>query len=124
MVGTTLVTSALGVAFWLLAAHNFSQSAVGVASAAVAAMTLLGFMGTLGLGTLLMGDLPRRAESHRSLLNAALLINLVTGTILGLAFALLMPLLSSNLAPRALLQRPSSRSASGSRHLRSSSIRR
>jgi O-antigen/teichoic acid export membrane protein len=99
MVGTTLVTSALGVAFWLLAAHNFSQSAVGVASAAVAAMTLLGFMGTLGLGTLLMGDLPRRAESHRSLLNAALLINLVTGTILGLAFALLMPLLSSNLAP-------------------------
>ena len=65
MVGTTLVTSALGVAFWLLAAHNFSQSAVGVASAAVAAMTLLGFMGTLGLGTLLMGDLPRRTESHR-----------------------------------------------------------
>ncbi len=34
---------------------------VGVASAAVAAMTLFGFMGTLGLGTLLMGDLPRRS---------------------------------------------------------------
>jgi O-antigen/teichoic acid export membrane protein len=99
MVGTTLVTSALGVAFWLVAAHSFSQAAVGVASAAVAAMTLLGFMGTLGLGTLLMGDLPRRAESHRSLLNAALMVNLLAGSVLGLAFALCAPLISSNLSP-------------------------
>jgi len=97
MVGTTLVTSALGVAFWLVAAHNFSQVAVGVASAAVAAMTLLGFMGTLGLGTLLMGDLPRRKDGHRSLLNAALLINVVAGAVLGLGFALIAPLVSSNL---------------------------
>jgi O-antigen/teichoic acid export membrane protein len=97
MVGTTLVTSALGVAFWLVAAHNFSQAAVGVASAAVAAMTLLGFMGTLGLGTLLMGDLPRRRDGHRSLLNAALLINVVAGAVLGLGFALIAPLASSNL---------------------------
>ena len=97
MVGTTLVTSALGVAFWLVAAHNFSQAAVGVASAAVAAMTLLGFMGTLGLGTLLMGELPRRKAGHRSLLNAALMINVVAGLGLGLGFALIAPLLSSNL---------------------------
>jgi O-antigen/teichoic acid export membrane protein len=97
MVGTTLVTSALGVAFWLVAAHNFSQAAVGVASAAVAAMTLLGFMGTLGFGTLLMGDLPRRKDGHRSLLNAALLINVVAGAVLGLGFALIAPLVSSNL---------------------------
>ncbi|MGH2965687.1 MAG: lipopolysaccharide biosynthesis protein [Solirubrobacterales bacterium] len=97
MVGTTLVTSALGVAFWLVAAHSFSQAAVGVASAAVAAMTLLGFMGTLGLGTLLMGDLPRRADGHHSLLNAALLINVAAGAVLGLVFALIAPLVSSNL---------------------------
>ncbi len=97
MVGTTLVTSALGVAFWLVAAHNFSQPAVGVASAAVAAMTLLGFMGTLGLGTLLMGDLPRREAHHRSLLNAALMVNVVAGAVLGLGFALIAPLVSPNL---------------------------
>jgi O-antigen/teichoic acid export membrane protein len=92
MVGTTLITSVLGVAFWLVAAHNFSQTAVGVASAAVAAMTLLGFMGTLGLGTLLMGELPRREDRHRSLLNAALLINVLVGSALGLGFALIEPL--------------------------------
>ena len=97
MVGATLITSVLGVAFWLVAAHDFSQTAVGVASAAVAAMTLLGFMGTLGLGTLLMGELPRREDRHHSLLNAALLINVLAGGILGLGFALVAPLLSSNL---------------------------
>ncbi len=99
MVGTTLITSALGVAFWLIAAHNFSKEAVGVASAAVAAMTLFGFMGTLGFGTLLMGELPRRKDGHRSLLNAALMINVVVGCILGLAFALIAPLVSANLGP-------------------------
>jgi O-antigen/teichoic acid export membrane protein len=97
MVGTTLITSALGVAFWLIAAHSFSKEAVGVASAAVAAMTLLGFMGTLGFGTLLMGELPRRKDGHRSLLNAALLINVVAGSMLGLGFAVIAPLVSSNL---------------------------
>lgn len=99
MVGTTVVTSALGVAFWLCAAHNFSRSAVGVASAAIAAMTLLGFMGTLGLGTLLMGELPRRERGHHSLLNAALTTNALVGSVLGLAFALTAPLVSSNLSP-------------------------
>jgi O-antigen/teichoic acid export membrane protein len=99
MVGTTLVTSVLGVAFWLIAAHNFSQAAVGVASAAIAAMTLLGFIGTLGLGTLLMGDLPRREAGHRSLLNAALAVNAAVGAVLGLGFALIAPLVSSNLEP-------------------------
>jgi O-antigen/teichoic acid export membrane protein len=99
MVGTTLITSALGVAFWLIAAHSFSKTTVGVASAAVAAMTLFGFMGTLGLGTLLMGELPRRKDGHRSLLNAALLINVLVGSMLGLAFALIAPLVSSNLGP-------------------------
>ena len=106
MVGTTVVTSALGVAFWLIAAHNFSQPAVGVASAAVAAMILLGFIATLGLGTLLMGELPRRDDHHQSLLNAALLINVLAGSVLGLGFALIAPLISSNLG--ALSESPAS----------------
>lgn len=96
MVGTTLVTSVLGVAFWLVAAHQFSQKAVGIAGAAVGAMTLLGFMATLGMGTLLMGELPRRDDGHRSLLNAALLVTGLTGSVLGLGIALIAPLVSSN----------------------------
>jgi O-antigen/teichoic acid export membrane protein len=97
MMSTTLVTSLLGVVFWLVAARCFSQSAVGVGSAAVSAMTLLGFGATLGLGTLLMGELPRREGGRRALLNAALAVTALTGAGLGLGFAALAPLFSSDL---------------------------
>lgn len=98
MVGTSLVTSLLGVGFWFVAAQHFSQAAVGVAGAAVSAMVLLGFIGTLGLGTLLMGELPRRRQGHRSLLNAALIVAGAAGSVLGLGFVLVAPLASSNFA--------------------------
>jgi O-antigen/teichoic acid export membrane protein len=99
MVGTSLVTSVLGLAFWVLAAHHFDQRSVGVASAATSAMILLGFTGTLGLGTLLMGDLPQRAAGHRSLVNAALVVAAAAGGALGLAFAAIAPAVSSSLEP-------------------------
>lgn len=99
MMGTVLVTAGLGAAFWLVAARQFSPEAVGVASAAVAAMMLLGYLATVGLGTLLMGELPRLERGHRGLLNAALLISGVVGAVLGLAFAYLAPLLSTDLEP-------------------------
>jgi O-antigen/teichoic acid export membrane protein len=99
MVGTTLATSLLGVVFWFVAARYFSQPAVGVAGASVSAMLLFGFVAALGLGTLLMGELPRRQDGRRALLNAALLASLGAGLVLGLGFALLAPLLTSNLSP-------------------------
>lgn len=99
MVGTTAATSLLGVAFWFVAARHFSQDAVGVAGAAVSAMLLIGFVASFGLGTLLMGELPRRGGAQRPLLNAALLAAAAAGLGLGLAFALLAPLVSSNLSP-------------------------
>lgn len=99
MVGSTLATSLLGVAFWFVAAQHFSQDAVGVAGAAVSAMLLIGFIASFGLGTLLMGELPRREGAQRPLLNAALLSAAASGLGLGLAFALLAPLVASNLSP-------------------------
>jgi O-antigen/teichoic acid export membrane protein len=99
MVGATLATSLLGVAFWFVAARHFTQAAVGVAGAAVSAMLLIGFVASFGLGTLLMGELPRREGAQRSLLSAALLSAAAAGAALGLAFALLAPLIASNLAP-------------------------
>ena len=99
MLGTTVVTSLLGVGFWLLAAHDFSQDAVGVAAAAVGAMTLLGFLATLGLGTLLMGELPLLESGHRSLINAALAVTAAAGVVLGLLFAAIAPSVSPDLEP-------------------------
>src|ERR1700729_2173116 len=59
LLATTAVSSALGFGFWALAAHLFSQRAVGLGSAAVSAMTVLGTIGMLGLNTVLIGELPR-----------------------------------------------------------------
>lgn len=97
MMSTTLVTALLGAVFWLVATREFTPHAVGIASAAVSAMILLGYLATVGLGTLLMGELPRRREHHRGLINAALAVSGVIGAVLGVAFALLAPLVSSDL---------------------------
>jgi O-antigen/teichoic acid export membrane protein len=99
MMSTVLVTALLGAAFWVVAARQFTPDAVGVASAAVSAMTLLGYLATAGLGTLLMGELPRRDRDHRGLLNAALAVSGAIGMALGLGFAVLAPLLSAELGP-------------------------
>lgn len=99
MVGTAAVTALLGAAFWVVAARQFSQAAVGIASAAVSAMTLLGFLATVGLGTLLMGELPRRAGEQRGLIDAALAFAGALGFLFGIAFALVGPDIAANLEP-------------------------
>lgn len=99
MVGSTVATSLLGVAFWFVAAQHFSEAAVGVAGAAVSALLLLGFISSLGLGTLLMGELRKRDTGRHPLLSAALLAAGAVGAVLGLLFALAGPLVVPNLAP-------------------------
>ena len=101
MLGTTTVTSLLGAGFWWLAARGFSQDAVGLATAAVAAMTLLGFLATLGLGTLLMGELPQRESGRRALISAALVSVFGVGAAFGLVFAIVAPLASDAFGPIA-----------------------
>src|SRR5947207_15483674 len=57
LVGTTAVTSLLGFVYWWLAARALPPAIVGLASAAISAMTLFGTFALLGLGTLLPGGL-------------------------------------------------------------------
>ena len=89
----TGVTSGLGFAFWAFAARKFSQQAVGYGSAAVSAMTLLGTIGVFGLGTVLIGELPRR-NPRAGLVSAALLASGIGSVLLGLGFAAVAPLAS------------------------------
>lgn len=99
LIGTQLVTSGLGFIFWLLAARWFSPAAVGFAAASISAMTLLGAFGMLGLGTLLMGELPRRRHLHGPLITTALLTAGVVGGGLGLVFTAIAPHISHDFAP-------------------------
>jgi O-antigen/teichoic acid export membrane protein len=98
MVGSIGVTSVLGFVTWWLAARLFTQAEVGLASAAVAAMTLLATVSTLGLGTLLMGELPRRLGEAGPLISTALLVASGAGLAFGAAFFVLAPLLAPELA--------------------------
>ena len=90
---TSGLTSVLGFAFWAFAAREFSQQAVGYGAAAVSAMTLLGTIGVFGLGTVLIGELPRR-NPRAGLVSAALAASGIGSLILGLGFAVVAPLAS------------------------------
>ncbi len=101
MVGAMVVTSGLGVAYWLLAAHLFPRAAVGFAGASISAMSLLGNMGMLGLGTLLIGELPHQPGEEKGLIATALAAAGAAGAALGLLFAWAAPLVSPTLQPLA-----------------------
>ncbi len=85
--GTTVVTSFFGFAFWLVAAHMFSRTAVGAGGAALSAMQLIANAGMLGLGTLLIGELSRSVEQPARLITTALCVSAAAGVVGGVAIA-------------------------------------
>jgi O-antigen/teichoic acid export membrane protein len=88
LVATTGVTSVLGSAYWLYAAREFAQQAVGYGTAAISVMTLLGTIGMFGLGTMLIGELPQR-EAKGGLMSAVLIASFAGSLVLGAGFALI-----------------------------------
>ncbi len=101
LVGTTLVTSGFGFIYWWLAARLFPPRFVGVASAEISVMLLLGTLSVVGLNTLLIGELPRQTGREGSLISAALLLTAGIGAGTGALFALIAPLLSASFGPLA-----------------------
>src|SRR5579871_1936691 len=51
LIGTSVVTSALGFVFWWVAARAYSPQIVGSAAASISAMLLLSNLSTFGVGT-------------------------------------------------------------------------
>ena len=98
LLATTGLTALLGFVFWAVATRIFSQQAVGYGSAAVSAFTLLGTIGMFGLGTLLIGELPRRDATRAGLVSAALLACALGSLLLGIGFVVVAPHVSSHFA--------------------------
>lgn len=96
---TSVVTSALGFVYWWLVAQQFPPSAVGFASAAISAMTLIGTFCILGMGTLLIGELPRQRGKELSLISAALILVGGVAGLVGMLFAAIAPLIAPNFGP-------------------------
>ena len=67
-------TAILGLAYWLVAARLMPPEAVGISSALISAMGLIGQLGEGGIGTLLMGQLSMHGARRHGLVMAAGLI--------------------------------------------------
>ncbi|HRQ37982.1 MAG TPA: hypothetical protein PLD25_08715 [Chloroflexota bacterium] len=98
LVGTLVVTSGLGFAYWWVVARQFTATEAGLAAAAVSAMLLLGTIGMMGMGTLLIGELRRRSQIVVSLITTALVIAGVASLVLGAGFAIIVSHLSADFA--------------------------
>jgi O-antigen/teichoic acid export membrane protein len=96
LVGTIAVTSGLGFIYWWTAARLFSPYEVGLGSAAVAAMSLLGTLSSLGAGWMLIGELSRRARQGGTLISATLYLVFAVGAVTGAVFAFIAPTISHN----------------------------
>jgi O-antigen/teichoic acid export membrane protein len=82
LVGTTVVTSVMGFAYWWAAARTAPIHEVGAASAVISAMTLLGTIGMFGFGTMLIAEAGRCRDVIGSLIATSLLVVTVLATVL------------------------------------------
>ncbi|GII23958.1 lipopolysaccharide biosynthesis protein [Planosporangium mesophilum] len=97
LMATSVLTSAVGFAYWWVAAREFPASAVGSVSAAVSAMTLVGVLGMFGMGTLLLAELPRMAERRWNLITTCLLVSGTVAAVGGVVYEGLAYFLNSGL---------------------------
>jgi O-antigen/teichoic acid export membrane protein len=87
LVGSVAMTSGVGFVYWFVAALLFPQAQIGIAAASISAMTLLAALGTFGLGTLLIAEIPRHAGREVGLIATAMVFSGSAGVALGVVFA-------------------------------------
>jgi O-antigen/teichoic acid export membrane protein len=96
LAATTGLTSLFGFVFWVVADHEFSKSEAGHAIAATNAMQLFGTIGMFGLGTMMIGELPKRLRDRGGLFAASMAASAIGSAILGVIFAVVVGLYFSN----------------------------
>ncbi len=96
LAATTGLTSLFGFVFWIVADHEFSKAEAGHAIAATNAMQLLGAIGMFGLGTMMIGELPKRLRDRGGLFAASMAASAVGSAILGIIFAVVVGLYFSD----------------------------
>src|SRR5258708_24068281 len=89
---TTIFSSLLGYFYWVIAAHTYPASEVGLASAIISVMTLTSILSNLGFGSALVQILPRREHGHdwSALLNFSLIASSLTSLLGGLIAVIIL----------------------------------
>ncbi len=100
IMATTVVNSALGFLYWLLAARLFPAQVVGLTAAVISASTIVLLLASLGVGGTLIQSLPQRQKPAGWSLTfwAGLTSAIVTSLVLGCAALVLLPLVAEQLA--------------------------
>jgi O-antigen/teichoic acid export membrane protein len=102
---TTVVNSAFGFAFWVVAARLFPTEVVGLTAALIAAGTIIALLASLGVGATLIQSLPEQRNSAGWSLTfwAGMVTALATSLVIGCVMFLVLPLLSGHFS---VLHRP------------------
>jgi len=97
---TTIVNSAFGFVFWLLAARLFSAQVVGLTAALTSASTIIVLLASLGVGGMLIQSLPEQAKPTGWSLTfwAGMATALATSLAIGCAALVLLPVIAGTLA--------------------------
>ncbi len=96
------LSGGLGVLAWFVAARTHPAAAVGTALALVGALTWAGLVGNLGLGSLLVGLLPKARRAERAAIaGTAAVTATAVGALVGLAVAVALRLIGGGLAAAA-----------------------
>jgi O-antigen/teichoic acid export membrane protein len=80
------ISALVGFAFWAVAARFYSTENVGIASAVIAAMGMLGAISHLGLGLGLVRYLPGAGQQANSMINSSLTLACLASILTGLVF--------------------------------------
>lgn len=90
LLGAQVAGTALGLLFWVVAARLVPGTEVGVAAAAISTQTLLGTATALGLGTLLIAELPHHPPGRqRQLVLRSLAVVALAALLVGAGVVLL-----------------------------------
>ena len=100
LMGTTVATSALGYAYWLLAAHNYNSDTVGLAAGAISTFTLVGYVFSLGVAPAYVRMLPRFTDSAEleQFFSSGLVTTMAASIIAGLVVVGVLPVWSQHFA--------------------------
>lgn len=99
LVLSNAAVSGLGFVYWWFAARLYKPADIGLVAAAVSAMILIGTISVMGFPTLLISEMARSPKERGSILITALVTVGSLGFVAGTAFAVLAPLLSTDLKP-------------------------
>ena len=99
LISGTIINSALGFAFWIIAARLYSAEVVGSGSAIISAFRLLALIAELGLGISLVRYLPVAGKYGNDMINTCFTLSGSTALIISLVFLSGLRLWSPALLP-------------------------